>query len=256
MKTNRYAAVLIAVLISLGSQPAISEEVASPWAGQTVVITGANRGLGLELARQLNAAGAEVIGTARKPDAADELRKLGVRIEQLDVADAASVAAFAERLGDTKLDILMNNAGVFLQREKPTTVDLETMAKVLAVNTMGPLRVSQALMPALRRGNGKMIMNMSSGLGSISNNSNGAFADYRASKAALNMISRSQAAELKDEGFIVVVMSPGWVRTDMGGENAELSPAESVSGILHTLAGLEVGNSGGYFNHDGTELPW
>lgn len=256
MKTRRFAAVLIAVLLSLGSQLAFSEDVDSPWTGQTVVITGANRGLGLELARQLNDAGAVVIGTARKPEAADELRKLGVRIEQLDVADAESVATFAERLGDIKVDILLNNAGVFLQREKPSTVDLETMARVLAVNTIGPLRVSQALLPALRRGNGKMIMNMSSGLGSITNNTNGAFADYRASKAALNMISRSQAAELKDEGFIVIVMSPGWVRTDMGGENAELSPAESVTGILRTLAGLELVNSGGYFNHDGSELPW
>ncbi len=256
MKFRQYAFVLIAILMTLGCQTVFGEEAKSPWAGQTVVITGANRGLGLELARQLSEAGAIVIGTARKPDAAEELRALGVRVEQLDVADAESVAAFADRLGEAKVDILLNNAGVFMQREKPSTVDLETMARVLAVNTIGPLRVSQALLPALRRGDGKMIMNMSSGLGSITNNTNGAFADYRASKAALNMISRSQAAELKDEGFIVIVMSPGWVRTDMGGENAELSPAESVTGILRTLAGLELVNSGGYFNHDGSELPW
>jgi len=247
---------LLVFILSMGNPMAFGQDEPSPWSGQTVVITGANRGLGLELARQLHAAGATVIGTARKPDAADDLRELGVRIERLDVADAESVAAFAEALGDLKVDILMNNAGIMLQRTLPIGVDLESMERVLAVNTIGPLRVSQALMPALRRGEGKMIMNMSSGLGSITNNTNGFFADYRASKAALNMISRSQAAELEPEGFLVVSMSPGWVRTDMGGEEADLSPAESVEGILRTLAGLDVSQSGGCFNHDGSEIPW
>ncbi|MFT7698912.1 MAG: NAD(P)-dependent dehydrogenase (short-subunit alcohol dehydrogenase family) [Candidatus Krumholzibacteriia bacterium] len=256
MQKRTFFALMLVIGTCFGSQMASGQEDSSPWSGQTVVITGANRGLGLELARQLHAAGAQVIGTARKPEAAEELRKIGVRVEQLDVADAASVAALAERLGDMKIDVLMNNAGIMPQRVQPSGVDLELMERVLAVNTTGPLRVSLALMPAMRRGEGKMIMNMSSGLGSITNNTNGAFADYRASKAALNMISRSQAAELAPEGFIVVSMSPGWVRTDMGGDQANLSPAESVEGILRTLAGLEASQSGGYFNHDGSELPW
>jgi NAD(P)-dependent dehydrogenase (short-subunit alcohol dehydrogenase family) len=234
--------------------PASGQE--SPWAGQTVVVTGANRGLGLELARQLHEAGATVVGTARKPDKADDLRALGVRVVQLDVADPASVAAMAAELDGVAVDAVLNNAGIFPQRESFEDTDPETALQVYAVNTVGPLRVTQALMPHLRAGEGKLVMNMSSGLGSIANNSRGSMGDYRASKAALNMLSRTMAAELRGEGFIVVAMSPGWVRTDMGGANANLSPAESVEGILKTLAGLTPEDTGGYFNHDGSTLPW
>lgn len=228
----------------------------SSWSGKTVLVTGANRGLGLELAKQLHDAGAEVIGTARKPEKADDLKGLGVRVVQLDVADAASVAAMAAELDGVKIDAVLNNAGIFPQREAFEDTDPDTALKVYAVNTVGPLRVTQALMPNLRAGGGKLVMNMSSGLGSIANNSRGGMVDYRASKSALNMVSRTLGAELSDEGFIVVAMSPGWVRTDMGGPNANLSPEESVAGILKTLAGLAPGDTGGYFNYDGTRLDW
>lgn len=234
--------------------PAHAEDAV--WSGRTAVITGANRGLGLELARQLHHAGATVIGTARKPEQAHDLEALGVRVVQLDVTDAASVAALAASLSDVAIDVLLNNAGIFPQRARFEATDPEVALDVFAVNAVGPLRVTQALLPALRRGTGKLIMNMSSGMGSIADNTRGTSADYRASKAALNMISRTLAAELKDEGFIVVAMSPGWVRTDMGGENARLSPEESVTGILRTLARLQPSDSGEYFNYDGNRLPW
>lgn len=226
------------------------------WEGRTVLVTGANRGLGLELAKQLHEAGATVIGTARKPDKADDLRDLGVRVVQLDVADPASIAALAAELEGVKIDALLNNAGVFPQRESFEDTDPEKALWVYEVNTLGPLRVTQALMPNLRTGKGKMIMNMSSGLGSIGDNSRGGMVDYRASKSALNMVSRTMAAELGTEGFKVVAMSPGWVRTDMGGPNANLSPEESVQGILKTLAGLSAEDNGKYFNHDGSNLDW
>jgi NAD(P)-dependent dehydrogenase (short-subunit alcohol dehydrogenase family) len=226
------------------------------WEGRTVLVTGANRGLGLELAKQLHEAGATVIGTARKPDKADDLRELGVRVVQLDVADPASIAALAAELEGVKIDALLNNAGVFPQRESFEDTDPEKALWVYEVNTLGPLRVTQALVPNLRMGKGKMIMNMSSGLGSIGDNSRGGMVDYRASKSALNMVSRTMAAELGTEGFKVVAMSPGWVRTDMGGPNANLSPEESVQGILKTLAGLSAEDNGKYFNHDGRELDW
>jgi len=253
-RLSQFTLSLAAVLTLVAATVAQAQD--SSWSGQTVVVTGANRGLGLELARQLHDAGAAVIGTARKPDQAHELEELGVRIVQLDVTDAASVAAMAKSLDGVKIDALFNNAGIFPQRAGIEDTDPDVAMRVLAVNAVGPIRVTQALLPAMRRGERKLIMNMSSGLGSIANNNRGTSIDYRASKAALNMISRTLAAELEDEGFVVVSMSPGWVRTDMGGENAPLSPQESVTGILRTLAGLDKDDSGGYFNHDGTELAW
>ncbi len=254
MKRHLLILPLIICLLSVFITPASAEQ--SPWQGQTVLITGANRGLGLELARQMEAAGATVIGTARKPEAADELKALGVRVEQLDVADAASVAALAERLSGESIDVLMNNAGIFPTRGKFEGEDPAVVLQVINVNTVGPLRVIQALLPNLRSGQRKLVMNMSSGLGSIANNEGGSYAGYRSSKAALNMLTRTLAADLSDEGFTFIAMSPGWVRTDMGGKNANLSPEQSVRGILATLAPLKSSDSGSYFNHDGKELPW
>jgi NAD(P)-dependent dehydrogenase (short-subunit alcohol dehydrogenase family) len=246
---------LLTMLLCLaGITPAAAQD--SPWQGKTVLITGANRGLGLEFARQLHAGGAEVIGTARKPGSADDLKALGVRVEQLDVADPASVAALAAKLDGVALDVLLNNAGIFPSRGSFTEEDPAEALRVYDVNTVGPLRVTQALLPNLRAGDRKMVMNMSSGLGSIANNGRGSSAAYRASKSALNMLTRTMAMDLKDEDFTFVAMSPGWVRTDMGGENAQLSPAESVRGMLGVLAPLTPADSGRYLSHDGTELPW
>ncbi len=245
---------LILCLWAVGLSSASAVE--SPWQGQSVLITGANRGLGLELARQLQSAGATVIGTARQPEAAEDLRALGVRIEQLDVADPASVTALAERLAGSTLDVLLNNAGIFFERGDFASADPVQVLRTYDVNTVGPLRVTQALLPNLRRGERKLIMNMSSGLGSIANNERGSSVGYRSSKAALNMLTRTMAAELGEDGFICVAMSPGWVRTDMGGEQAQLSPEESVRGILDTLAPLTAADSGRYLSHDGNELPW
>ncbi len=252
---RRLLLILVAVCSSaLAAVPVHAED--SPWQGQTVLITGANRGLGLEFARQLHAAGANVIGTARRPEAAEALKNLGVRVEQLDVTDPASVAALAERLNGVALDAVLNNAGIFPARGNFESENPDEFLRVYAVNTVGPLRVTQALLPNLRRGQRKLVMNMSSGLGSISNNERGSSAGYRASKAALNMLTRSQAADLSAEDFICVAMSPGWVRTDMGGERANLSPAESVGGMLGVLAPLLPTDSGRYLNYDGSELPW
>ena len=245
---------LTMVLSVIASTPAMAEE--SPWKGQTVLITGANRGLGLEFARQLHAAGAVVIGTARRPESADELKALGVRVEQLDVTDAESVANLAAQLGDLALDVLLNNAGIFPNRGSFEGEDPAEALRVFDVNTIGPLRVTQTLLPNLRAGDRKLVMNMSSGLGSITNNGRGSSAAYRSSKSALNMLTRTMAMDLNSEGFIFVAMSPGWVRTDMGGDRAQLSPEESVGGMLGVLAPLTPEDSGRYLSHDGKELPW
>jgi len=249
--------IIALALVAVGTLlPSLSLAQEIPWTGQTVLVTGANRGLGLELARQLHEAGATVIGTARRPAEAEELKDLGVRVIKLDVADAVSVAALAQRLDKLELDVLINNAGIFPERGGFASADPDEVLRVYAVNTVGPLRVTQALLPALRRGEHKLIMNMSSGLGSIADNGRGSSVGYRSSKAALNMQTRTLAMELQDEGFICIVMSPGWVRTDMGGERAPLSATESVRGMLETMASLGPEQTGEYFNHDGQQLPW
>jgi NAD(P)-dependent dehydrogenase (short-subunit alcohol dehydrogenase family) len=244
-------AILTTLLLALSVSPTAAQ---TDWSGLTVVVTGANRGIGLEFARQLSEAGANVIGTARTPDEATELKALGVRVEQLDVTDPASVAALAQSLGDTPIDALLNNAGIFPSRGGVESADPDMYARVYDVNVIGPLRVTQALLPNLRSGNRKLIMNMSSGLGSIANNGRGSSAGYRESKAALNMMTRTMAAEF--EGFTCIAMSPGWVRTDMGGPNANLSPEESVRGMLAVLAAATPEVSGHYFEYDGSELAW
>lgn len=244
-------ALLTVLLVALLATPAVAQE---DWSGKTVVITGANRGLGLEFARQLHAAGANVIGTARRPEAADDLKALGVRVEQLDVTDPESVANLKAAIGDAPVDALLNNAGIFPSRVGVEQADPADYARVYDVNVIGPLRVTQALLPNLRAGERKLIMNMSSGLGSISSNGRGGSAGYRESKSALNMMTKSMAAEF--DGFICIAMSPGWVRTDMGGPNANLSPEQSVSGMLGVLAAATVDDSGSYFTYDGQELGW
>jgi NAD(P)-dependent dehydrogenase (short-subunit alcohol dehydrogenase family) len=247
---------IVIMLLAGGLAADRANSTEGPWSGLTVVVTGANRGIGLEFARQLQAAGARVIGTARRPEEATELAATGARVEELDVADAASVAAFAERIGDEPIDVLLNNAGIFPSRGGIEDVDPDECLRVYAVNTVGPVRVTQALLESLRKGDRKLVMNMSSGLGSIADNRRGGALGYRESKAALNMFTRSLAGELGDEGFICVAMSPGWVRTDMGGESAPLSPEESVAGMLSVLGGLQSADTGSYLDYRGEELEW
>ena len=245
---------IVWALCSLGlGQP--QDEAGSP-PGPTVLITGANRGLGLEFARQFHKAGYQVIATARKPDAADELNALGVRVEQLDVADASSVAGLAERLGEMPLDILINNAGIGGTRRSIEDVDIQAVERTIAVNTLGPMRVTQALIGNLRDGERKIIVNITSSMGSIERNTRGGYYGYRESKAALNMFTRTLAAELRPEGFTCVAVRPGWVRTDMGGPNAPLSPQESIRGMISVMGRLTPEASGRFLSHNGQEIPW
>ena len=222
----------------------------------TVLITGANRGIGLEYARQFAAKGYKVIGTVRDPADAKELSAMADRVEQLDVADATSVKALAQRMQGVPVDILVNNAGMFDRRDLTVDkVDFTVMEQTLAVNTLGPLRVTQALMPNLRAGKRRTIVNMSSELGSIERSS-GRWYAYRTSKAALNQITRTMSAELAPEGFICVVLHPGWVRTDMGGAAATYSPQESVAGLVAVIEKLAPADNGRFYDFRGTAIPW
>jgi len=224
--------------------------------GPTVLITGANRGIGLEYARQLSDRGYTVIGTARDTASADELEVVADRVEQLDVTDPESVAELATRLKGVPIDILINNAGIFERGDVTIdTVDYDMMERTFAVNTLGPLRVTQALLPNLRAGKRKMIISMSSGLGSI-DRSNGRWYAYRASKTALNQFNKIWSVELGPEGFICTVLHPGWVQTDMGGPDATYTPDESVSGLVEVIEGLGPDDNGRFYDFKGESIPW
>lgn len=228
---------------------------------RTVLITGANRGIGLELARQYHAAGWDVIATAREPVAAKDLRAIGddILIAPLDVTKQESVAALVKSLDARPIDLLVNNAGVGVGLDGGgglADLQLAEFEHAMQVNAIGPVRVTQALLPNLRAGKGKTIVSITSVLGSITANTDGGFHGYRESKAALDMFMRSLAAELRTEHFICVPIHPGWVKTDMGGPNAQLTPAESGAGIRKVIEGLRPEDSGKFWSHDGSNLPW
>ncbi|MEM1111992.1 MAG: SDR family oxidoreductase [Pseudomonadota bacterium] len=222
----------------------------------TVLVTGANRGIGLEFARQLEARGMNVIGTARKPDEAAELRETGARVEQLDVTDSESLAALAARLDGVPIDMLINNAGVGGQPAASfMDTDFEQVEATFAVNSLGPMRVTQALMPNLEAGRHKTIIQISSVMSSIERNGGGYYG-YRASKAALNMLTRTLALELYGDGFICVLLHPGWVQTRLGGPGARKSPEQSVAAMLDVIAGLDEGDNGRFYDYEGRPIPW
>ena len=206
----------------------------------TVLITGANRGIGLELATQYKSRGFQVIGTARKPEQATELQALGVRVEALDVTDSNSVKALASRLDGIALDILINNAGISgYNAENFQEFDFDQVMPSFEVNSLGPMRVTQALYKNLTNGSGKKVVQITSIMGSIELNRGGHYG-YRASKSALNMFNKSLATELGPEGFVCVVLHPGWVRTRMGGESAQLTTQESVTGMVSVIGNRAI----------------
>ena len=222
----------------------------------TVLITGANRGLGLEFARQFKARGYDVIGTARNPDKAAALRKLGAQVEQLDVADDNSAQALAARLAGKSIDILINNAGIIGQpAQSVTDLNFDKMVYTYQVNALGPMRVTKALYENLKKGKGRKVVNITSMMGSIGMNFGGGY-DYRASKAALNMLSNTLSKELGKDGFTCIVIHPGWVQTDMGGNSAPVTPRESISGMIAVIDGLDGSANGKFFDYTGKELPW
>jgi NAD(P)-dependent dehydrogenase (short-subunit alcohol dehydrogenase family) len=225
----------------------------------TYLITGANRGIGLEFVRQLTARGDSVIGTARDPSALSaEARAVpGVRWVALEVADPASIDSLPTRLDALgSIDVLINNAGVSSTAKTLAELTAAELHRVFAVNTFAPLLVTKALMPLLTAGGRKLIVNISSQLGSIANNTGGSTYAYRASKTGLNQLNASLANELRPAGFTCLAMHPGWVQTDMGGKQATLTPETSVRQLLGVIDKAELGMSGKFLNYDGTPLPW
>ncbi|MFN2387847.1 MAG: SDR family oxidoreductase [Thermoanaerobaculia bacterium] len=223
---------------------------------EIVVVTGANRGIGLEFARQLARRGDSVVGTARRPETADALRSLGVRVERLDVAEPVSVAAFAKALDGAPVDVLIHNAAIGEEGPGFARLSMEDLERSLRVNTLGAARVTQALLPNLRRGKRRLVAALSSGLASLERNREGGWIAYRVSKAALNMLIRTTAAELRPDGFTCVLIDPGWVRTDMGGPDAPTPPEKSVESMLATLGGLRPKDSGRFLTARGRDAAW
>jgi NAD(P)-dependent dehydrogenase (short-subunit alcohol dehydrogenase family) len=223
------------------------------------VVTGANRGIGLEFVKQLTARGEQVDATVRDLGDAAELQALGssgvrLSVHRLDVADDESVDAFATQLPEGPVDVLINNAGVSgLKGGEP--IDPADILRVVNVNAVGTLRVTRALLPRLREGKGKRIVNLTSVLGSIAESNGGRYA-YRMSKAALNMATKLLAEDLRAEGFRTVALHPGWVQTRMGGTAAPVPPEQSVAGMLRIIDGLTAEQSGHTFDFQGRAIPW
>jgi NAD(P)-dependent dehydrogenase (short-subunit alcohol dehydrogenase family) len=216
----------------------------------TVLITGANRGIGLEFARQYAAEGWAVVATVREHS--PELDALNVRVERLDMRNLDAVAGFAERLDS--LDLLVANAGTYGPKSPESGQEGEEWLETFAVNTVAPYLLAQSVLPLVERSEGKLIA-ISTKMGSIDDNTSGGYIAYRSSKSALNMAWRSLAIDNRGK-VTCAVIHPGWVQTRMGGRSAPLSPEDSVSGMRKVIDDLTEADSGGFFSHDGSQIPW
>lgn len=228
----------------------------------TILITGSNRGIGLALTAEYLSQGDQVIATARDPEGATALKNLAEKypapalwVEQMDVLDPDSVTRVAATIGERigKIDVLINNAGVFPEHgdERLEELSLEQLRIAFEVNVVGTALVSQKFLPLLRKSEKGRVVNISSGAGSITDKTDSRYYCYSVSKAALNQFSRALAAELKPEGIVVVPITPGWVKTDMGGERAELTPEESAASLVKTIGRLTTKQAGLFLDRHG-----
>lgn len=234
----------------------------------TVLITGTNRGIGLEFVRQYSQRGWNVIATARNPGAADELNALakqhrGIAVEQLDVADLRSIEALATSYKGRPIDIVINNAGMLGDVPKQTigALDQSVLQQVMIANTFGALQLSEALKSNLLAGLQKKVFAMTSGLGSSElTTRRGGFYAYRMSKAALNIGFRALAADWRADGIMVGIIAPGMVETEMlrasGYPGRGISPQQSVAGMLKVIDAMTLDSNSRALNYDGQPIPW
>jgi NAD(P)-dependent dehydrogenase (short-subunit alcohol dehydrogenase family) len=228
-----------------------------------VLITGGNRGLGFEFARQYVADGWQVFAACRNPASAGELQRLAkdssgkLTVVAMDVTDAASIRKAAAQLGDVAIDLVVNSAGITgVSGQRAGNVDYASWARVIDVNTMGPLRVLETFIGHIARSKRKLVVTITSGMGSLGDNTSGGSIAYRTSKAAVNMVMRSAAIDLGPRGIVCVVVNPGWVKTDLGGPSATLTPQESVTALRRLIETFGENNSGKFYHYDGSEYPW
>ncbi len=229
----------------------------------TILITGANRGIGLELVRAFYQSGDwHIIACCRNPGKAAELQDLSqaaeesVEIHPLDVTSAASVYALAKQLADRRIDLLLNNAGIMgSPKQGAFDMDFDAWEETFRVNTIAPLRMVQALIGNLRLSSSPKIATISSQMGSLQRESAGAYA-YRSSKAAVNKVMQTLSCEMAMENFIITLFHPGWVKTDMGGDQADITTEESAKGLFAKLSTLKSSDNGRFFKWNGEEHPW
>jgi NAD(P)-dependent dehydrogenase (short-subunit alcohol dehydrogenase family) len=222
---------------------------------QTYLVTGASRGLGAEFVRQLRGRGHDVIAAVRDPAKAADAAAVGARVLTLDVTKPETFDGFAASIGGP-VDVLLNNAAIAEGKGSIAEVTVKSFEDVFRANVFGIALLTRAMLPVLRSGRRKVVVNVSSQLGSITNAEVGFSYAYCVSKAAVNMLSRLTHLELRKEGFTAIALDPGWNRTDMGGNDAPLDPKDTVRSMVGLLERLGPEDSGKYLRYDGEPVPW
>ena len=234
----------------------------------SMLVTGASRGLGLELVRQSIEDGWRIYACCRNPDGAHALAALAaqsagaITLRTLDVSEPEQIEALADELSGTPIDMLVNNAGLLGHAiDEQTagafgTIDYENWMQVHEINTMAPLRVAEAFVDHVAASEMKLMFFMSTHMSSITDLADGNFYPYRSSKAALNLLVKALSIDLASRGVRTLAVHPGWVSTDMGGNQAPVTPPESIAGIRRVVAGYGDGQTGRFYQYDGKELPW
>lgn len=225
-------------------------------------ITGANRGIGLEMVKQFSQSGWRISACCRNPESATELTALAasnndIQVYPLDVTDYQAVANLAEQLQGEHYDLLINNAGIYGPKGSSLKdLDIEAWRQVFETNTIAPLKLIQAFSPHVAASQGKQIAILSSKMGSISDNQSGSAYIYRSSKTALNQVIKSLSIDLAPQGIKVIALHPGWVRTAMGGPNGLIDSKQSVAGLKQVMTAGDEVKSGHFYNYDGSEIDW
>ena len=229
---------------------------------ETLLLTGSNRGIGLELVRQYAAAGWRIHACCRQPEQATELQALAadnpdIRVHQRDVTDHGRIATLARELDEQPIDLLFNNAGIYGQDDAGFgNTDERLWLQAMRVNVIGPMKMMEAFVDHVAASRHRLIATLSSKMGSMADNGSGGSYVYRSSKAALNAILKSAAIDLQPRGIRVAILHPGWVKTSMGGPHAEISTGESVTAMRRILADMGAEDSGTFFDIDGSTIPW
>jgi len=226
----------------------------------TVLITGANRGLGLEFTKQYAQDGWQVLACCRDPESASQLKSLAsskpdIKLLPLDVSDFSQVDKLSKELKGQSIDLLINNAGIYPDSSWGH-INYDDWAQALKINAMAPLKMSEAFLENVTSSQLKKIVTLSSKMGSLDDNTSGGSYIYRTSKTAVNMVMKSLAIDLKPKGIASTVLHPGWVQTDMGGPNGLINTQQSVAGMRKVIDQLTLQNSGRFIAYDGKEIPW
>jgi len=229
----------------------------------TVLITGANRGLGLEFCKQYAQEGWQVIACSRSTAQADQLQKLSaqygnIQLEDLDVTQFGQIDRLAQKLQGQAIDVLINNAGVYGDDKDHGfgQLDYDIWSKTLLINTLAPVKMAEAFLANLKSGQKKLLVSVSSLMGSVTDNTSGGSILYRSSKAGLNAAMKSLAIQLEAQGIGVLIFHPGWVRTDMGGPNGLIDADESIQGMRSVIANFTLAQTGNFLKYDGSVMPW